>query len=350
LILVLKQFRLILFIPLFLILNSELRAQDIHFSQYYNSPLLLNPARTGNFDGDYRAGLNYRNQWSAFVPFAWYSGFAEMKMGGELFGGDGLAFGLMFFGDKTGTAQIGTQTFGPTVGYQKKLDEAGKHIISSGLGITYVQKSFNKDGLQFPNQFEGTSFIEGRENGESLASNSFSYMDFHAGISHNFIFNEKLSFETGISLFHLTKPVESFWGDKSNRLNRRLSFSTGATYILNEKVQILPGILYMGQAKDSDMMIGSNVRYNLKSTAVKNTAVRFGGWYRIGDSFVLFTGLDYNEYQFGFSYDATLSSLNNANKSIGAFEFSLIYIYGKGAKLPTRTTMPCKRLIDKPLY
>ncbi|MBL4654666.1 MAG: PorP/SprF family type IX secretion system membrane protein [Bacteroidia bacterium] len=339
--------RLILLIPLFLILNSELRAQDIHFSQYYNSPLTLNPARTGNFSGDYRAGLNYRNQWSAFVPFAWYSGFAEMKMEGELLGNDGLSFGLMFFGDKTGTAQIGTQTIGPTLGYQKKLDEAGKHTISIGIGITYVQKSMNKEGLKFPNQYKGTEFDIDLFSGESFTSNPFSYIDFQAGVLHNFIFNEKLSLSTGISVFHLTKPIESFWEQENNRLNRRLSFSTGARYILNEKVQILPGILYMGQAKDSDVMLGSNVLYNLKS---KNTAVRFGGWYRMSDSFVLFTGLDYNEYQFGFSYDATLSSLNNANKSIGAFEFSLIYIYGKGAKLPTRTTMPCKRLIEKPLY
>src|ERR1700740_59277 len=38
-------------------------AQDIHFTQYYFSPLSLNPANTGNYSGDYRGFINYRSQW-----------------------------------------------------------------------------------------------------------------------------------------------------------------------------------------------------------------------------------------------------------------------------------------------
>ena len=38
-------------------------AQDPNFSQFFASPLTLNPALTGKFDGVYRVAGNYRNQW-----------------------------------------------------------------------------------------------------------------------------------------------------------------------------------------------------------------------------------------------------------------------------------------------
>ena len=45
-------------------------AQDLHFSQFMNSPLLTNPANTGFIpDGDYRLGVNYRNQWASITAF-----------------------------------------------------------------------------------------------------------------------------------------------------------------------------------------------------------------------------------------------------------------------------------------
>src|ERR1700760_4645709 len=46
--------------------------QDLHFSQWFNSPLMTNPANTGFIpEADYRLGANYRNQWSAVmsVPY-----------------------------------------------------------------------------------------------------------------------------------------------------------------------------------------------------------------------------------------------------------------------------------------
>ena len=42
---------------------EKMNAQDIHFSQFYFSPLSLNPANTGNYKGDYRLFGNYRSQW-----------------------------------------------------------------------------------------------------------------------------------------------------------------------------------------------------------------------------------------------------------------------------------------------
>src|SRR6187549_3041927 len=47
------------------LLKTELSAQDPHFSQFFASPLTLNPALTGKFDGLFRVAGNYRDQWPA---------------------------------------------------------------------------------------------------------------------------------------------------------------------------------------------------------------------------------------------------------------------------------------------
>jgi hypothetical protein len=45
-------------------------AQDISFSQFYDQPLLRNPALAGIFTGDVRFTASYRNQWqSVTIPY-----------------------------------------------------------------------------------------------------------------------------------------------------------------------------------------------------------------------------------------------------------------------------------------
>ena len=53
-------------LSLLLSLSLLVNAQDPHFSQFFSSPLTLNPAFTGKFDGTLSVAGNYRNQWPAF--------------------------------------------------------------------------------------------------------------------------------------------------------------------------------------------------------------------------------------------------------------------------------------------
>jgi hypothetical protein len=51
---------------LLLILSSiHVSAQDHFYSQFFSAPVYLNPALNGQFEGDIRANLVYRNQWTA---------------------------------------------------------------------------------------------------------------------------------------------------------------------------------------------------------------------------------------------------------------------------------------------
>src|SRR5688572_30936638 len=64
-------------------LTLIVKAQDLHFSQFMNSPLTTNPANTGFIpDGDYRLGINYRNQWSSImaIPYKTMSAFGDIQV------------------------------------------------------------------------------------------------------------------------------------------------------------------------------------------------------------------------------------------------------------------------------
>src|ERR1035437_9240949 len=73
-------------ILLFAICTGFTYAQDIHFSQYYASPLTLNPALTGLVNGVFRASLNYRNQWfniptqNTIAPYQTYQASFDMPL------------------------------------------------------------------------------------------------------------------------------------------------------------------------------------------------------------------------------------------------------------------------------
>src|SRR5438046_3849554 len=45
------------------IVGISVHAQDPSFSQFFSSPLNVNPALTGNINADWRAISNFRDQW-----------------------------------------------------------------------------------------------------------------------------------------------------------------------------------------------------------------------------------------------------------------------------------------------
>src|SRR5215467_12867108 len=78
-------------------------AQDIHFSQYYSAPLTINPALTGGFAGDYRAGVNYRTQWgSVTVPYRTFDLYGDLNIGRRLISRNFWAVGLNVISDRAG--------------------------------------------------------------------------------------------------------------------------------------------------------------------------------------------------------------------------------------------------------
>src|ERR1700704_3261164 len=91
-----------------LMLIQSARSQDLHFSQFFEAPLLRNPSLAGIFNGDYRIQGVYRDQWNSFT-----NGYRTGSLNGEYKmpvgkGNDFITTGLQLLFDKAGTVGLTT--------------------------------------------------------------------------------------------------------------------------------------------------------------------------------------------------------------------------------------------------
>ena len=329
---------------LFLLLvlgTATIKAQDIHFSQFWASPLTLTPANAGNFDGSYRGGIIYRSQWASFSPYKTFSAFYDMNLGKGLAIGDALSGGIVFYYDKAGDLPFTTTTINLNGAYHKAFGLENR--LSIGLQVGYNQKKLDMTSIQFADMFQTADGDFTGITSELLAADpSVSGVDFSAGVAFTRLINSNLSANIGIGALHLTKPEEDFIPNGTvGELGRRYTANAGVNYKLNEKISINPKVLYMNQTKAQEISLGSDVGYKLENE--KFPATVYGGlWYRHNDAVIPYVGMDYKGFRFGFSYDVNVSSLTVASNGNGGFEISLIYI-GKIVSAPPTIIVPCIR-------
>ncbi|MBL4577608.1 MAG: type IX secretion system membrane protein PorP/SprF, partial [Flavobacteriales bacterium] len=118
---------------LFLGLGS-VEAQDIHFSQFYFSPMTMNPGNTGFFNGKHRIASNYKSQWklaSGGAPYVTYSGSYDVHVLDKMMkAADMTGFGVMVFSDKAGTGNLQTSGAAASMAYHRDVLGNGKQLLS----------------------------------------------------------------------------------------------------------------------------------------------------------------------------------------------------------------------------
>jgi type IX secretion system PorP/SprF family membrane protein len=308
-----------------LLLAIASKAQDLHFSQFMNSPLLTNPANTGFIpDGDYRLGVNYRNQWSSImsVPYKTMSAYGDVQvLQNEDVGW--LGVGGLILRDVAGSGNLtSTRVYG-SVAYHQMLNLGS--LLSLGFNVGWANKQINVTNLKFPDQFDGHFFDNHLPTSVALASNNINYVDIQAGMNYAYFPNANTYFNVGFSTHHLNRPRESFFDEEpgiDNRIPMRHTAFVNGSFKLNDQWIINPNAYYSYQAKSQEYVLGMNAHYNLSGDGDN---VLIGGlYYRGSDAFIPMIGLGLKDYTFTFTYDATISTLKNYNNSRGALEFSLV--------------------------
>ncbi len=342
-------FRSTLTVALTFLVSFSVSAQDIHFSQYNASPLTLNPAQTGNFNCNFRAGINYRNQWASVAsPFVTYSGFFDMPLS-TVKGfdeNDQIGVGLYLFNDRSGEGIMSNFQAVLTGAYHKALGAESQHKLSLGVGVGFMQKRLDQSKLIWGSQWTGDGFDPTQSSGENFVDGT-SFGNFNLDLGLMFkssALDGDLVYEAGGTIFHLTTPSENFLaGGDDNQLGMRYLGHARAIYMINDKFSVQPSFLYMNQSAAQEIVAGSDFGYVISAGTFQGAA-SIGAHYRFDDAVIAQIGLDYQNFRFGFSYDITTSSLTNAvNGGVGGFELSLIY---RGCSLPVvpkEYVMPCPR-------
>lgn len=307
-----------------LLFAFTLQAQDLHFSQFFNSPLTTNPANTGFIpDADYRLGVNYRNQWSAVmtVPYKTASIFGDAQLLRDKLENGWLGVGGALLSDVAGSGGLRSTKIYGSLAYHQMLGNSS--LLSAGFNVGWANKRIDQSKLKFPDQFDG-KFFDNPFTNVSLTNNNVSYMDVQAGMNYAYFPREDIYINAGYSIHHVNRPKETFFNDLTNagRIPMRHIGFLNAIVKVNDRVIINPNAYFSTQAKASELVVGLNGNYNLSEFGEKQLIA--GLYYRLGDAVVPMVGVEVNSIRFTFSYDATVSSLNKFNNYRGASEISII--------------------------
>lgn len=310
-----------------MMLTTAVVGQDLHFSQFMNSPLTTNPANTGFIpEGDYRIGINYRDQWSSImaVPYKTMSAFGDMQIMRNNSDNGWMGIGGLILRDVAGSGNLTSTKIYGSVAYHQTLGYSS--LLSLGFNVGWANKQINTTNLKFPDQFDGHFFDNKIPTNVMLDRNEISFLDVQVGMNYAYFPTEKIYVNGGFSAMHVNRPNESFFKDNSQvadiRVPMRFTGFLNGSFKLNDEWIVNPNIYYSRQVTASELVAGANAHYNLSGDG--ETILIGGLYYRHKEAVIPMVGVGLKSYTFSFSYDATMSSLKSYNNTRGAFEFSLI--------------------------
>lgn len=314
--------KLVAILILFLSLFSF--AQDIHFSQFYMNPIYLNPALTGDFNGEWRFTGNQRMQWkSVSRPYNTIALSAENK---EEYILPGMYHAVNLFHDVAGDGNYRTIEFNLSTSYRLFLDNDSVHSITSGLqfGINHRNIDFSK--LNFDNQFNGYYYDPTISNLEVFGANKKTGFNLNLGLMYAYRPSYRKEIVAGIALFNIPQMKQSLYGNDLIKRDRRFMFHAKANYDLNFEWDLQPGLFVQIQGKYKEIVFGSNIRYVMVDKKGEYLAPYAGLWFRNRDAAYMVVGLYFNDWIAGISYDFNVSKLVPASNVRGGIEFSVQYV------------------------
>ncbi|HEY6081863.1 MAG TPA: PorP/SprF family type IX secretion system membrane protein [Chitinophagaceae bacterium] len=311
-----------------LAVQTPVKAQDPHFTQFFASPLTLNPAFTGLFDGDLRVAGNYRNQWSSIAtPFVTGTVSADFGILKKVIPyNDIWGVGILALYDQTGGGGLVTDYFALSTAYHKGLDMEGRQTLAVGGQVAFVQKKLDFSKLLFENQLTNQGFDPTLPSGEYFTNSNISYPDYNVGLLYNGTIGDDNNIYLGASYYHITQPNESFLG-QPNQLHSRYTLHAGGAFAMSKTTRFYTSGLFMQQGGAQEIDAGGAFGLLVNSVPQSPTTFYIGAWYRWNDAISPYVGMEFGSFQAGLSYDVNVSTLKPASNYRGGMELSLIYIY-----------------------
>lgn len=300
-----------------------LHAQDPHFSQYFASPLTLNPALTGYFDGDYRVAINERSQWrNVGKAYNTTSISADFKLGQEsipYFDTFGIGFSGVF--DQSLNGALQSNYFAISSAYHKSLAADGRHVLALGFQANFANRFIDYNKLSFASQFNIDFFDPTIPVNINQTNSNTKYFEINAGILYS-LHIETINFYVGASLFHGTKPNETIFNASGNIVPIKKTFHAGGEWNFSERSSVLFSSNYSFQSNFNDQLIGA--AYALKADDPLITVKGYLGlWYRSSGAYIPYLGLDYGDFNVGVNYSLPTGTVLTYRPT--TFEISLIY-------------------------
>lgn len=296
-------------------------AQDIHFSQFFEAPLLRNPSLAGIYTGDIRVQAVYRDQWNS-VTNAYKTGSlnAEYKM--PVRGEDFLTVGLQMLYDRAGTASFTATHILPALNFHKSLSAERNRYLSLGFMGGMVQRSID------PTKITTNSTYDGLGMNENLSSYQYRYLDGAVGMTFNTQLNDNVdnNLFLGLAYHHFNKPKNTFYRNGLITLAPKWVGSAGVKFSVTETSALTLQADYSQQNGFSETIVGALYGLKLDESDKPQYTVYGGAFMRWNDAIIPVIKLDYTPFSVSFSYDVNISKLKTSSMGRGGFELGISYI------------------------
>lgn len=304
-----------------------LQGQDPIYSQFFMTPMHINPAFAGvNYSPTIAS--NYRLQWPGITTT--YSTFSLSY--DQFFESSNLALGAHILSDAAGEGALNTTKASGILGYRLPINRST--FIRGGIELSYVQRRLNWEKFVF---YDGLVANNGAytPGGSSIPSSEIApgnlrrgYLDISSGL---LLYNS--NYFIGISFDHMNTPVDEFLqNDEQNYIGLPIRLTVNGGYQMNigrpsrDNLQnyFTPSILYVKQGSFQQLNFGGY--FGLSQL--------FGGlFYRLGggnsDALIINFGIRSNNWKIGYSFDLTTSGISLSGSG-GSHEIGMNYIFGDG--------------------
>lgn len=331
----------ILLLSLSFLTISNLQSQDIHYTLYNYSPLTLNPALTGAFNGSFRLGGIYRDQWGSalsnqFQTPSFYADAPLFLIGKKKKNWIGL--GAVLFSDKAGSAGLSNTGILGSAALHIPTDKKGNSVFTFGIQAGMRARTIDVENLVFGDERQAAiNTGMAIESTDRTAIDNSNFLDFSAGVLYRSAGPKQTDFTIGLSVNHITSPDYSFLNRNSSRTNidtvstelpMRIAAHGEFTFDMNKKWELNPNFLINQITNMNELALQVWLGYKLKEKKEDDVDIklRFGTGYRVRDAAKVLVGMDYNDIRVAVAYDVNVSDLTSETNSVGAFELAVSYI------------------------
>ena len=301
--------------------------QDINFSQFYEVPMLRNPALAGIFSGDYAITAAYRNQWqSVTTPYRTIAVGVEYKKSIRQNSNDFFTVGLQGTNDIAGDSRLRrTQVF-PVLNFHKSLNSERDTYLSAGIMGGPVMQRFDPSQLTFDDQFVNGSYSSTNPTRQVFTNTGFTYWDLTAGLTFSSVAGADTRFYFGAGMFHILKPKIAYQQQYDIVLNPKYVVNAGLSKPISDANKLIVYADYFMQGGARLIQGGLMLEHNfLNNDQAQEIAFIGGIFYRSNDALIPVLKIVYNKLGLGFNYDVNISKLKAASQMRGSLEVTLSY-------------------------
>jgi type IX secretion system PorP/SprF family membrane protein len=305
---------------------TRVLAQDLNFSQFYELPLLRNPALAGIYTGDFRATSAFRSQWgSVTVPYTSQAMSLEMKTGVSQVSDNYFSVGVQMTRDMAGDSKFGKTQVLPMIAFHKVMSAERDAYLTLAFMGGVVQQRFDPTQLRFDDEFQNGVYTP-RSTSQIFTQTQLNYLDAAVGLSYASEFNNGIRYYIGGGLFHFTNPKVAFYQQDEIRLSRKYIANAGFSLPISDYQNFIVYMDYFQQGGFSQGQGGFLYRNQLWSEDEDRVVSLTGGAiFRWNDAIIPVLRLDYHKIGVGLSYDANFSKLRTASQFRGGLELTLSF-------------------------